>query len=199
MRLSTILPTTALLASALASTPPHAVADLLARAIDPATMDPTRLSVLSVLKTAMPTATGTDIVLPTGTAMPQWYKDLPADVMVLLAQMYPATSTASSVREPVAPSMNATENVKETASVSASQTTLTSTLELVPTDTASSNASISASSSNQVFAKATATLSSGAPSATQSVISTGAKNFVGVEKWSIAMGFGVAAVFCFFA
>lgn len=75
----------------------HEVADLIVRAMDPATMDPIKLSILSVLKTAMPTPTGTvtDITLPTGDIAPQWYKDLPADVMVLLAQMYPAIPTAS--------------------------------------------------------------------------------------------------------
>ena len=114
----------------------HEVADLIARAIDPATMDPTKFSVLSVLKTAMPTPTGTetDIVLPTGDIAPQWYKDLPADVMVLLAQMYPATITAAvSEMTSLAGSSGSSEvqdsSASVTASATASQTTLTKSLE----------------------------------------------------------------------
>jgi hypothetical protein len=107
----------------------HEVADLVARA---ATMDPTKFSVLSVLKTAMPmpTGTATDIVLPTGDIAPQWYKDLPADVMVLLAQMYPTTTTAAvSETKPLAESGNSSSLQDSTASATATQTTLTKTLE----------------------------------------------------------------------
>ena len=203
MKLTTILSTSALLASALASAAHpdiHAVADLLARAIDPSTMDPTKLSVLSVLKTAMPSATGTDIVLPTGDVAPQWYKDLPADVKVLLAQMYPATPTAGALVSQtgsVSASVSGTESVKEMASASVSQTTLTRTLELVPTPTATSNGTLSTGSSSGNAANGT--LSTGSPSPTQSAFSTGAKNIVGTEKWSVVMTLGVAAVFCFFA
>ncbi|KAF2627773.1 hypothetical protein BU25DRAFT_458185 [Macroventuria anomochaeta] len=177
----------------------HAVADLIARAIDPATIDPTKLSVLSVLKTAMPTGTGTDIVLPTGDVAPQWYKDLPADVMVLLAQMYPATPTvAVAMSQTTNASLNGTEiAVQKTASVSESQTTLTRTLELVPTSTAAANKTLSTGSPSDNSTNVT--LSTGAPSPTQSVFSIGAKNTVGTGKWSVVMGLGVAAVFCFFA
>lgn len=57
-----------------------------ARAIDPQTMDPTKLSVLSVLHTAVPTGLG---ALPTGDAMPAWYQQLPEDVKSLLPKLYP--------------------------------------------------------------------------------------------------------------
>lgn len=114
----------------------HEVADLVARAIDPATMDPTKFSVLSVLRTAMPTPTGTetDIVLPTGDTAPQWYKDLPADVMVLLAQMYPATPTAAASETKSSAGGSSPSEVQDssafvTASATASQTTLTKALE----------------------------------------------------------------------
>ncbi|KAJ4322040.1 hypothetical protein N0V94_002619 [Neodidymelliopsis sp. IMI 364377] len=181
MKVSTIFPASIIATSAMASsTHPnlHAVADLIARAIDPATMDPTKLSVLSVLKTAMPTAT--DATLPTGTAAPQWYKDLPADVMVLLAQMYPVTPTAAAEIE--------------TAAVSVSQTTLTRTLEVVPTATSNATA---LSTGSPADTAANGTLSTGSPSTTQSALSTGAKNAIATGKWSFAVGLGVAM--CFFA
>ncbi|EUC36019.1 hypothetical protein COCVIDRAFT_65945, partial [Bipolaris victoriae FI3] len=66
---------------------------LLDRAIDPADMNPTQLSILSVLKTAIPS--GTSIPMPTGTSEPDWYKNLPDDVKSLLPQFYPATTTSS--------------------------------------------------------------------------------------------------------
>ncbi|KAJ8115484.1 hypothetical protein OPT61_g2891 [Boeremia exigua] len=197
-----MLSTSMLLAGSLANTVHpnvHAVADLVARAIDPATMDPTKLSVLSVLKTAIPTPTGTDIVLPTGDAAPQWYKDLPADVMVLLAQMYPAapTTAATTSETTTVPSSVGSSAMQETAGVSVSQTTLTVTLELGPTPTAALNNTLSTGSSGGTSANNT--ISTALPSSTQSAISTGAKTTVGAGKWSVVMGLGVAAVFCLFA
>ena len=197
MKSTTILSTTALVTSALASPPSHAVADLLVRAMDPATMDPTKLSVLSVLKTAIPTASGTDIVLPTGNAMPQWYKDLPADVMVLLAQMYPETaavaatgSASTTVSEPILASVSATaESVKETASAALSLTTLTMTMSAVPTDTAESNGT----NPTTVSASATGSASASATGSSSTISSTGA------GTRSIALGLAVAVAFCFFA
>lgn len=204
MKLVTIISAGAILTGALANTAlhsAHAVADLLARAMDPATMDPTKLSILSVLKTAMPSPTGTvtDIVLPTGDPAPQWYKDLPADVMVLLAQMYPATPTAAAaVSETAAASANtSSSSAQETAS--ASPTALTSTLELAPTATAAANGSLATGGSGGAPNNASATLSTGQPGPTQSALSTGAKNMGGTGMWSVAMGAGVAAIFCFFA
>ncbi|KAH6638354.1 hypothetical protein C7974DRAFT_411781 [Boeremia exigua] len=201
MKLTTILSTCALLASAIASTVHpniHAVADLIARDVDLATMDPTKLSILSVLKTAMPTPTGTDteIALPTGDVAPQWYKDLPADVMVLLAQMYPATSSVavgtSSETAIVSPSTSS-PSMQEVSSMSATQTTLTRTLELVPTVTAVSNGSLSTGSSSATLANGT--LTTGSPSPTQSSVSTGAKNTVDIKLWSLVMGLSIAVLF----
>lgn len=130
MKPTTILSLTAATITTATASNAHNVADLIARAMDPATMDPTKFSVLSVLKTAMPSPTGTatDIVLPTGDVAPQWYKDLPADVMVLLAQMYPATATAAvSETSALAGSRGSSEIQDSTAS--ASQTTVTKSLE----------------------------------------------------------------------
>jgi hypothetical protein len=72
----------------------HGLEDLVAREIDPKTMDPTRLSVLSVLRTAIPS--GSDFPKPTGDFEPEWYKNLPDDVKSLLPSLYPATLTLTS-------------------------------------------------------------------------------------------------------
>lgn len=131
MKPTTILSLAAATITTATASNAHEVAGLIVRAMDPATMDPARLSVLSVLKTAMPSPTGTatDIALPTGDVAPQWYKDLPADIMVLLAQMYPATPTAAvSETSPLAESRSSFEIQDSTASPS--QTTLTRSLEV---------------------------------------------------------------------
>jgi hypothetical protein len=202
----------------------HAVADLIARAIDPATMDPIKFSVLSVLKTAMPTPTGTvtDIVLPTGDVAPQWYKDLPADVMVLLAQMYPAISAAA-VSEAASSAMTvssssiqdstASATASETASATASQTTLTKTLEIASvTPSASvwgtgySNGSavvstglLSPNVTGVTGGTASTGVATGKPSLELPGTSAGAKNAVGTGSLSAVMGFCLAAAFCLFA
>ncbi|KAJ4344183.1 hypothetical protein N0V95_006298 [Ascochyta clinopodiicola] len=195
MRSTTILTVSAITASAVASTAPpnvHAVAELIVRALDPATMDPTKLSVLSVLKIAMPTTTGTDIVLPTGDVTPQWYKDLPADVMVLLAQMYPAAQTAA-VSETSSVAANASSSLAQETNV-ASKTTQTRSLELVPTATGNASSLSTGSSSNVA---ANGALSTSSPSPSNSTVSTGAKNTVGKGSWSFVLALGVTA--CFFA
>jgi hypothetical protein len=92
-----ILTATALAFSTLASSAQlnvHGLEDLVPRDIDPKTMDPTRLSVLSVLRTAIPS--GTDFPKPSGDFEPDWYKNLPADVKSLLPSLYPVTITSTS-------------------------------------------------------------------------------------------------------
>jgi hypothetical protein len=86
----------AALATTTLATLPYAndVANLAARAIDPKTMDPTRLSVLSVLRTAVPS--GSAFPQPTGDAKPDWYQKLPEDVKSLLPLLYPAAATSAS-------------------------------------------------------------------------------------------------------
>jgi hypothetical protein len=71
----------------------HDIENLVVREIDPKTMDPTRLSVLSVLKTAIPT--GSNFPQPTGGFEPEWFSKLPADVKSLLPSLYPAAAVAS--------------------------------------------------------------------------------------------------------
>ncbi|KAF3034738.1 hypothetical protein E8E11_004518 [Didymella keratinophila] len=174
----------------------HEVANLIARAIDPATMDPTKLSVLSVLQTAMPTPTGTetDIVLPTSDIAPQWYKDLPADVMVLLAQMYPATPTTA----------DSTASV--TASAAASQTTLSVTATGVGYSNGSVVVSTGLLSPNVtgITGGTTATASStgdptGKPGLELPGTSAGTRGAVPTEVLSAVIGLSVAAVFFLFA
>ncbi|RYO62196.1 hypothetical protein AA0116_g5058 [Alternaria tenuissima] len=85
---------TAFTSSALASAiqlPNH----LMDRDIDPATMNPTLFSVLSVLKTGMPT--GPNVPMPTGNSEPDWYQRLPEDVKSLLPSFYPVAPTAQAV------------------------------------------------------------------------------------------------------
>ncbi|KAF1830216.1 hypothetical protein BDW02DRAFT_112765 [Decorospora gaudefroyi] len=60
---------------------------------DPKTLDPIHFSVLSVLKTAIPT--GPNPPMPTGDVLPAWYIDLPKDVKSLLPCLYPAATTTS--------------------------------------------------------------------------------------------------------
>ncbi|KAJ4382788.1 hypothetical protein N0V86_002011 [Didymella sp. IMI 355093] len=198
----------------------HAVADLIARAIDPATMDPIKFSVLSVLKTAMPTPTGTatDIVLPTGDVAPQWYKDLPADVMVLLAQMYPATSAAAVSETALSATTVSSSSIQDstasaTASAIASQTTLAKTLEVASVTPSASVLGTGYSNGSAVVS--TGLLSPNATGITGGTTGTGAatgkpglelpgtsagaKNAVGTGSLSAIMGFCLAAAFCLFA
>lgn len=96
MKPSLLISATALATRALATKAQlnaHDIQDLVARAIDPATMDPTRLSVLSVMRTAIPS--GPDFPKPTDGSEPEWWQKLPADVKSLLPVLYPATETAS--------------------------------------------------------------------------------------------------------
>jgi hypothetical protein len=73
----------------------HDIQDLAARAIDPTTMDPVRLSVLSVMRTAIPS--GTDFPKPTDGVEPEWWQKLPEDVKSLLPVLYPATAAETPV------------------------------------------------------------------------------------------------------
>jgi hypothetical protein len=98
MKFSAVIPAAfALIVGTLASEAQlneHGLSGLAARGLDPKTMDPTRLSVLSVLHTAMPT----DVVfpIPTGDPEPDWYQKLPEDVKSLLPILYPAENSTTS-------------------------------------------------------------------------------------------------------
>lgn len=111
MKLS-IITASALAAGSLASDTQlnaREIEDLIARGIDPKTMDPTRLSVLSVLRTAIPS--GSAFPRPTGDFQPEWYSKLPEDVKSLLPELYPAPVAAASAN--VSVSATTTGNVSQ--------------------------------------------------------------------------------------
>lgn len=181
----------------------HAVADLIARAMDPATMNPTKVSVLSVLKTAMPAPTGTatNIVLPTGKILPQWFQNLPDDVMVLLAQLYPGAPTTAATAAPAANnSSSSTQNSTDlrTASLTTSTTRLGSALATAAA-TGHSNGSTVVSTGSLVGITKNGTLSTAAPGLDRPGKSAGAKNTVDTGARSALMGLSVAVAFCVFA
>jgi hypothetical protein len=97
----------------------HEIKDLVARAIDPKTMDPTRLSVLLVLKTAIPS--GPEFPQPTGDIKPDWYQKLSEDVKSLLPSLYPVfskTPSAGSSSATVSPSVSTSSFVSTSDLVS---------------------------------------------------------------------------------
>ncbi|KAF2855462.1 hypothetical protein T440DRAFT_155470 [Plenodomus tracheiphilus IPT5] len=87
-----LLVLTAFIASVYASLAQN---ELLGRAIDPATMDPTQLSVLSVLKTALAGVSLPPAPSSSGSPEPEWFVKLPEDVKSLLPELYPATAVAA--------------------------------------------------------------------------------------------------------
>jgi hypothetical protein len=124
MKSSIIICATALAVGTLASDTAqlnvHDVEYLIARAIDPKTMDPTRLSVLSVMRTAIPL--GTAFPTPTGDVKSDWYQKLPEDVKSLLPLLYPATPEApASSSVPVSSSPAASVSVSASASTPPSE------------------------------------------------------------------------------
>lgn len=99
--------------------------DIRARYIDPNTLDPTKLSVLKVLKTAMPT--DPNAPMPTGGLQPDWYVALPADVKSILPELYPATTTAP----PTPSSSSAAAVAAEVSSSAVAKSEASSTVTLV--------------------------------------------------------------------
>lgn len=192
--------------------------ELLARAMDPQTMDPMRLSVLSVLKTAMPTEA--DAPMPTGDNSPKWYQDLPADVMVLLAQMYPATLPASEAVSATPGAVSATSALAAGSSLSSNESSstsqamsgsATSTASLQPTTTGQ----IMATSTDQIMSTGTrggasstasassnGTMSSGTRTPTpnaSNLPSASTRTIIRTDVLATVLGFGVGACFFMFA
>jgi hypothetical protein len=85
----------------------HDIEDMLARSIiDPKTINPTKLSVLRILKTAVPSG---DFSHATGDSVPDWVENLPWDVKSLLPELYSVetpspSATVSSSNVSLAPS-----------------------------------------------------------------------------------------------
>jgi hypothetical protein len=117
MKLTTILPIVALAANAFARNV-HVVGGLMAREIDPATMDPTKLSILAVLKTAIPTLSDGELALPTGDVLtPQnWIQNLSPEILPLLGDYYPTTQITPATATPTTSESDAA--VSETAAAS---------------------------------------------------------------------------------
>ncbi|KAH9879163.1 hypothetical protein J1614_002600 [Plenodomus biglobosus] len=87
-----ILILTALIASVYAALAQN---ELVGREIDPATMNPTKLSVLSVLKTALASVSLPPAPFASGAPEPEWFAKLPEDVKSLLPELYPVTAVAA--------------------------------------------------------------------------------------------------------
>jgi hypothetical protein len=134
--------------------------NLMDRAIDPATMNPTLFSVLSVLKTGMPT--GPNVPMPTGDFIPDWYQNLPGDVKRLLPSFYPVAAAAASATSDaqIVSQVSAVESSVSVASVSS----LTSSSLL--------SASSSSSSSNADDTSSTPSMSQYASAATDTVLAS---------------------------
>ena len=172
--------------------------ELLARMMDPQTMDPMRLSVLSVLKTAMPT--DSEAPMPTGGNSPQWYQDLPADVIILLAQMYPAEPTSDVVSSTSAPAAGSSSSLaKSSSSSQAVSSSPTSTASLQSTST-------SADTSGSASPTATVSSSEGLPTATQTptpspsnLPSAGTRAVIRTDALATVLGVSVGACFFLFA
>jgi hypothetical protein len=113
MKLS-IISASALAMGALASEAqlnPREIEALVARSlIDPKYLDPTRLSVLSILKT--------------GDFEPDWYKSLPANVKSLLPKLYsaPAPSPSANVAVLASTTSNVSVTTARTRTLAASST-----------------------------------------------------------------------------
>jgi hypothetical protein len=125
MKLS-IISASALAMGALASEAqlnPREIEALVARSlIDPKYLDPTRLSVLSILKTAIPS--GSAFPQPTGDFEPDWYKSLPANVKSLLPKLYsaPAPSPSANVAVLASTTSNVSVTTARTRALAASST-----------------------------------------------------------------------------
>jgi hypothetical protein len=182
MKLTTILPIIALAANAFARNV-HVVGGLMAREIDPATMDPTKLSILSYLKTAVPTLTGGELALPTGKRIgdfyaQQWVEDLPPEYLVLLAQMYPTTRTTPATATPTASESDAA--VSETAAASSDDPS--------PVSQEAAAASADASSSISEETSAAFLVASASVSQETAAASADASSSVSQEKASASAG-----------
>ncbi|KAH3989418.1 hypothetical protein HBH98_208130 [Parastagonospora nodorum] len=173
--------------------PANNVENFVARAIDPKTMDPTRLSVLSVLKTAIPCSAR----YPEATGeVEEWYSKLPVDVKSLLPSLYPASSTgAASVSGPVA-KLAVTDVFTAACSASGTTTTttrvtVTKTVHLTGSATALSNTSTITAASNGTTLNGTGAfpsptngiLSSASPSLTSFTGDSGKMEAIAVFTW----------------
>ncbi|KAH7087010.1 hypothetical protein FB567DRAFT_57027 [Paraphoma chrysanthemicola] len=164
----------------------HEANDLFVRATGPKTMDPARLSILSILKTAI--ASDPAFPRPTGDFEPEWYQKLPEDVKQILPSLYPAAvdASSSSSAEAAASSPSWT-----------SQVTVTKTLHHAPSSATdhglSSNSSASAVCTSYIQTAASISTSPTMPAA------GGVKAVVPMEEKAVYAWIGLATAFFLFA
>ncbi|KAI8940320.1 hypothetical protein NX059_004014 [Plenodomus lindquistii] len=196
--------------------------NVIPRAIDPATMNPTQLSVLSVLKTALSGVSLPPAPTASNAPDPEWFTSLPADIKSLLPVLYPATAIA--VEATPTPSSSSIEFGVATApslTLSPSPTPLSNefgvatapslTLSDVLTANATSTAAVTITKSLQHAPGVTGTgdlgptsngtLTAHAPSAshTTSTVSGGASIKDEMKMLVAVMWIGATAGFCLFA
>jgi hypothetical protein len=176
-----------ILTGALASVVQFPNAGLAARLIDPATMDPTRFSVLSVLKTAIPTSPNTP--MPTGDYEPEWYEKLPDDFKSLLQVLYPVAALAT-------PGVS----VSQTPAVVESSVAAVQSETKTYTDTTATAVTLYSGlvPNNTVPTTGTGTLAT-ASANTTNFLSVGARLAVKTEALAVIAWIGVGAGFFLFA
>jgi hypothetical protein len=127
---------------------------IVARNIDPQTMDPTRLSVLKVLKTAMPT--DPNVPMPTGDNNPEWYEQLPEDVKDLLPALYGMKAVIAAASSAADAAMSsATALTSSVAIESSSSGTVDTVSASSPTPSVSASTSTSSNSSTSLLSPGT--------------------------------------------
>jgi hypothetical protein len=185
----------------------HDVADLVARDTDPKTMDPTRLSVLSVLRTAIPS--GSDFPRPTGDFEPEWYQKLPEDVKSLLPSLYPAPASATSelvslfaltaVAATPSPILTPQSQPVTSTSTTTSTTRVTVTKTVYHKPSLSTGTGVPSNGSSMIPIPTNGTMPTGLPSPSPSLFTGGANTVVKVETLAALAWVGVAAGFVLFA
>ncbi|KAH7399309.1 hypothetical protein BKA66DRAFT_160644 [Pyrenochaeta sp. MPI-SDFR-AT-0127] len=189
--------------------------ELFRRTIDPKTMDPTQLSVLSVLRTAIPT--GPNIALPTGDFEPEWYAKLPADIKSLLPSLYPAkvvvaaaTATATSdgptpvpesvIQTPVAPVASSLAILSTSLPLSSAlvSSAPANASAYVPTTTTGINATTAASATRSTNGTLPSVTPPASPTPSGS-FSTGTKAVIKTELLAGVIWVSVGAAFFLFA
>ncbi|KAF1912324.1 hypothetical protein BDU57DRAFT_582486 [Ampelomyces quisqualis] len=182
----------------------HDVADLVAR---DTYLNPTRLSVLSVLRTAIPS--GSNFPRPTGDFVPEWYQKLPEDVKSLLPSLYPATvAEISATSELVSsPQHFSTHSCSRSYLKSPITTTIliSSTTHITVTKTVhyapslSTGTGVPSNGSSTISTPSNGTMSTGLPSPSVPPFLGGANSVVKVETLAALAWVGLAAGFFLFA
>ncbi|KAF2132920.1 hypothetical protein P153DRAFT_354365 [Dothidotthia symphoricarpi CBS 119687] len=176
--------------------------------LDPKTLNPTHLSLLSVLRTGIPSSFSA--ALPTASQDPQWYIDLPLDVKELLPQLYPLSTSTSTSPSPSASTAAVSDVPQLLESETPTSTTtqrLTSRTTTVVTRTVgrgNAGTGIGTGISGGVNGTGGLATSTSSSTATETAVpsglfSAGAGRAVGVEVWAGVCWVGVGVGFFAFA